>query len=1456
MNNRIKNFDTGSQLKVSFSNKYRWMKNSWIVLLMIFCSIGAEAKNKEKTNRESKPQAPKITAGCTPATTATDLDINNIRLRVETGGNMWEDRSTTSPRFEVPKNSDQHAMFAGSLWLGGRDVSGQLKVAALLYRADGDDFWPGPLSTTDFEINQATCEAYDRHFATTRAEVDNFRKWYDAGLEDAENGTTKQKDEFPDYVIPQIIFEWPAHGRTEEPFNEDFNLAPFFDRNGDGIYDPNSGDYPGYEFNPEDVCNKTDRKTDIFGDQNLWWVFNDKGNVHTETGASSIGMEIRAQAFSFATNDEVNNMTFMNYELVNRSSFTLTDTYFGVFADADLGGANDDFVGCDVGKGLGYCFNGDNDDADDLGNKGYGANPPAIGIDFFEGPFQDSDDLDNDVGIGENEALNGIGYGDSLVDNERFGMRRFVYFSRQGAQCCNDPSTGTEYYNYLRSIWKDGVKMTYGATGHADGTIEADFMFPGTSDPLNWGTGGVDPGFADPSGWTEVTAGNSPADRRFIQSAGPFTLTPGAVNDITVGVVWARAASGGNLASVDALLKADEKTQALFDNCFRLLGGPDSPELTIQELDKELILFISNATTSNNAGEDYAEKNAFIIPPDSMDDDNDGIMDRLATNQERDDYQTYKFQGYLVYQLKDESVDASALDDVDRARLIYQGDIRDGVSRVLNYPFDDDLGATIPELKVDGANQGITHSLRITEDEFATGDRRLINHKTYYFMAIAYAYNNFKQFDLTNPQGDGQNTQYLPSRKSATGAIKPFSGIPHISSPEAGGTILNSKYGDGVEVTRIEGKGNGGNILHMTQASRDSMLISPWKVKHPVYEAGNGPINVKVVDPLNVKAEDYTVQFLDSTTTNGLDDAYWRIYNTAGDTVYSDRTIAVEYEQLLLDWGISITLEQSEDPGASDNTAMLDAQTIYEDASKEWLLGIADVDGDSSFDWIRAGTGEDDWDQPCTADANDKIDPTSNYENILGGTWAPFRLTSELEFGPMPEFSSSKALMNNALGCSVEGISSVDIVITDDKTKWTRCPVLEAYYDPNNTIGGALRGHLRKSPSVDKDGNPSGWPSDSIASSDENAADYIGAYGMGWFPGYAIDLESGERLNMAFSENSWLAKQNGADMMWNPTDVATEGPFDDVRNGGMHFVYVFRNTDVMEGSPYLAAGSVLLPRIPYQEAYNEPSNRMPAYDAGAFAHASLDGETTGGLYDTTLWNVFSSCMWVGYPMLNPGRQLFETDVTIQLRVRKGYELYAPGDALDITDALEIGKTYFVNAGPIKHDTTVYERGETFVAVSTTMEAVFNTDFEFEKESLNVVSVVANEGLPLYNFTTRGLEAVVNVDSMKENVLSLINVVPNPYYAYSQYETGRLDNRIKIVNLPDQCTITIYTVSGTLVRQYQKDDATITSLDWDLKNFANVPVSSGVYLIHVKADGIGERVLKWFGSLRPVDLESF
>ncbi len=134
--------------------------------------------------------------------------------------------------------------------------------------------------------------------------------------------------------------------------------------------------------------------------------------------------------------------------------------------------------------------------------------------------------------------------------------------------------------------------------------------------------------------------------------------------------------------------------------------------------------------------------------------------------------------------------------------------------------------------------------------------------------------------------------------------------------------------------------------------------------------------------------------------------------------------------------------------------------------------------------------------------------------------------------------------------------------------------------------------------------------------------------------------------------------------------------------------------------------------------------------------------------------------------------------------------------------------------------------------------------------------------PNYRFSTEGIAPTVMTEaSQVDSVMDLINVVPNPYYAYSTYEGvengGQLDSRVRITNLPDECVISIYTINGSLVKQLNKDSEGSASIDWDLKNQKGIPIASGAYIINVSVPSIGkERNLKWFGVLRPIDLDTF
>lgn len=1511
------------------------------VCALIFAySANAERYKYENQRKNGKDNPPGVAANCTPATAATELDINNTRALIQSGGDMWWDFNRA--RYEIPKGSDRTSLFAGSLWLAGQDVSGQFKVAALRFRQVGNDYWTGPLSTVDAEIDPQTCKDYDRHWETTRSMVAEFAAFKAAEQFDAENGTNTKEELFPGYTPPDVIVNWPAHGRNFEPYNEDYYLAPFFDANGDGDYNHDDGDYPGYVLSGKSDCSR--RVRDIYGDQNIWWVFNDKGNIHSESGGQSIGMEIRAQAFAFATTDEVNNMTFYNYELINRSTFNLTDTYFGQWVDGDLGNAQDDYVGCDVRRGLGYFYNGDDEDQDAGGNVGYGTNPPAIGVDFFQGPFQANDNRDNCLCVNDYAAAiqedgivypgQGAGYGDGLVDNERYGMRKFLYHNNQPGPT-GDPNIATDYYNMLRGIWRDGTPMTFGGNGYDPSNpnaIPANYMFPGDTDPTNWGTDGVDPGAGN---WTEVSAGNPPGDRRFVQSSGPFELGPGAVNNITVGVVWMQATSGGRLQSVEDMRKADDKTQALFDSCFEILDGPHAPDVTVQELDREVILMLENPLNSNNFQEGYALVDPFLPAPDSVDVDGDGAVDVPLTNEEKARYATYQFEGYQVFQLADESVGTNDLTDPDKARLVAQVDIANDITRLVNYEFDAQIDADVPRLKVDGANEGIRHSFRFTEDAFATGDARLINHKTYYYMTVAYAYNQYGDgfgnlqyidgvYDPSSdpPRLDGQKLPYLSSRTSANGPVQVVEAIPHKIDIEQGGVVLNAQYGDGVELTRVEGRGNGGNFAQIKEDYIDTARNSEY-VENLTYVAGRGPVNIKVVDPLIIPAGDFTLAFKDSTVAQGdYQNMYWELSGENIETVTADQVVSQLNEQVIFELGLSVTVAYgfpastfpSDNENNITNNGYIGFDIEYEDETDQWLAGVVDIDASVPFNWIKSGTfiqpaalgGGKDWAQDDHMDnysPNDPddaeleaLDPEQIWENIAGRTWAPFALCSYDTAHPVPLFtiSGAPAYLAAERIIRIAGMAntpSVDIVITKDKDRWTRCAVLEAGDNGNLTIGGAVRGELRRSLSVDKEGRNQldpdfneeegfgtvlggepqlvGDKAANLRASDVAHFASLGfegdslellSFGMGWFPGYAIDVETGERLNMAFSEDSWLAKENGADMVWNPTSRVIEPLFGELRFGGKHMIYVFRHN--------VEDGAIL-----------DDDLLMPAYDAGAFMFDKLtnfDAQSSTHILNPNnsanqdYMSVMRAGAWVGYPLVDFNSALFGrnavgsdnpedwNDVTIRLRATKPYAPYAVGEGEEFTstDELTVGTGYYVKSGKITVDQTD-ANGDTVTANLGAGQA-----FVALSSAINVTSVdpavlieTINGGLPLYRFSTDDL-APTKSQTVGEDFLDEIKVVPNPYYAYSEYETGRLDYRVKIINLPEECTVNIFTVNGVLVRTYEKDDPTVTSIDWDLKNSDRIPIASGLYLIHIEAPGLGEKVIKWFGVLRPIDLNSF
>ena len=690
----------------------------------------------------AKPQKG-ITAGCSAPTSSAFLEVNNVRTLIHNGGDMWWDLQG-SPRYEIPKGSGKHCSFAGALWIGGIDESEQLKFSGVRYRSNGCDFFAGHLKSTTENLGNTdveNCAKYDKQYVTYKKDILTFRNWFNSSIAERESN-------FPEYSIPDIITNWPAHGNIAEGY--DYYLAPFFDNNEDGTYNPADGDYPYYDLINELPCGYSPETENscLRGDQNIWFVFNDNGNTHSEFDGEALQIEIRAQAYAFRTMDEINNCTFYSYQIINRSVNTYHDFYVGFWSDADMGYAYDDYLESDVSRGLGILFNGlPVDEGVIYGYGGPDPPPPAFGVDVMAGLYIPDNGIDDVVAC--NNGINGLNFGDGIVDNERYGLTSFIYFNGtgEGSPSTQDPTTALETYNYLRCVWKDNTHMMYGGTGHPSGgstDIPTDFMFPGTSDPCGFGQGGV-----PMPPWDEYSCDNSPYDRRFVISNGPGVLEPGAIATVHFGAIWDRALSGTPYSSVEELRRADDIAQSYFNNCFRLIDGPDAPELKLIQTTSELIVLLFNRPESNNYLESFHKQEPTI---------------KCLTSQEFCDTY-YSFQGYQVFQVVDTNVTVADLQNPEKAICVFQSDIKDGIGDLVNHRYNPASDNYDPYLAVDAENDGLKRSFSMKTDAF-TGEP-IDTGKNYCFMAVAYAHNEFSKYnpaDLTSVRG--QKMPYKPSTRS------------------------------------------------------------------------------------------------------------------------------------------------------------------------------------------------------------------------------------------------------------------------------------------------------------------------------------------------------------------------------------------------------------------------------------------------------------------------------------------------------------------------------------------------------------------------------------------------------------------------------------------------------------------------------------------------------------------
>ncbi|NNE28877.1 MAG: hypothetical protein HKN16_04550 [Saprospiraceae bacterium] len=1324
------------------------LKRSFLTIGFAILMVGAMLANINPEAKKPKPSSNTEEArprfDCASSTAQIDQDINNVRARLTTGGDVWWDGS--DGKYVVPKVPagipEVSSLFAGAVWLGGRDPGGNLKIAAQQYgRNSGSfDFWPGPLlldSSGNGVTNAAFCAQWDRFFTVSGSEVREHRANHEKAISE---GVDYDPDD-----IPEAVKGWPALGNEffEDvhgfplPFDEANGLAGFWDygpdglgTTQDGLYNPEKGDFPIVEIRK---CNEFPLS---FPDQMIFWIYNDNGNIHQESGADPIGMEVQVQAFAFESNDEINNMTFQRYKLINRALEDLTDTYFAMWIDGDLGCYTDDYIGCDTTRSLAYLYNEDQLDGQTGCTCPGGVNTycdkiPILGVDYFRGPLDEN--------------------------FQEIGMSSFTYFNNPSVgnwpPGTTDPGNANEYYNYLSGFWRDGTPFTLGGTGY---------------DPAS--TNFVDYAFVDEpdeqSGWSMCTSGLGEGDRRTIQASGPFTLKPTAKNELIIGVVWIPELQYP-CPDISKLLLVDDLAQNIFDNCFEIPQGPSAPDMDWVELDREVVAVITNKpgnADNNNINENYAE------------------WDLRSPGAEDDSTYFFKFEGYKVYQLK--SSTSTDLANPEEARLVRQMDINNDIDIVFNWSSVSDpsggLDIWFPVEQVNGNNTGIDHSFSILEDRFASGDSRLINHKEYFYTSIAYAYNNWAPFEQNEAGIFGQRSPYLEGRlNKATYTVipRPINDL-----------VLNTFYGDGPQVEGLDGGGSGGNFIEIEDETVQAILDGSFDgtVK---FKPGQAPVNVKIINPIEVVDGDYTLRFYDDSSNSSLGRyGRWNLtHEPSGTVIESDKPLDTLNEQIIPEFGISIKAGAVDPVGTSG-------------IGDNGTVGVEVEFGDNGPAGWFAGLPANTYTQTAPNQPDELLDQNQAFTNPGGpmapGFFVPSYLaspTSQMRISPAHENNTVSSLVRS--GSSLADLNNVDIVFTRDKANWSRCIVVETsstYYHGQQWEGVPSEGdrdHLdiRAGASVTKEADGDGK---AVVDGAESRP------GFGWFPGYAIDVETGERLNIFFGENSSYSCEafqevalddlcaqfadannegTGRDMMWNPTTQATiNTPFPRLLQaylGGHHWIYVTR-------TPYDGCESL------YQDFRPE---------------GNILNKSDGMKKVTWVCEAFMTDDLLSY-----GEGLIPSDLTYKLRV----------------------------AQPLKHEGAGENGG--FPMYRFTIdgkEAQELTSQDQLDEQLEGIRIVPN---PYYGYSNYEV-------SQFATTVKLTNL-PNTCDVTIYSLEGKFIRSYKRNVGPN----TDATRNGILAKQVTP------ALEWDLKNAAGIPVASGTYLIHVNAPGIGETVVKFFAVQRQFD----
>ncbi len=320
------------------------------------------------------------------------LEANTISANFRNNGAFNSRGDSSLPGFEWPKGSGKFARYSSGLWIGAQ-VNGQTRVATSGSN-NMHEYYPG-YTDNNYIPHGRNDTNYRIYSLTYGSQVEDRQRWPNSLLGNHDQG------------------------------------APVF-------YDTISG-----MWKPVD-----------FGSQTMFYRYTDS---YPESHADIFGgstaplkADIKQLNFSLDVPGALGNVTFTQFTIINRGNSTWNNAYFTIWSDDDVGGPDDDRVGCDSALKLGYTYNGDNNDPI------YGLSPPAVGFVLLRGASMYTGLQSDTIRFCSNKSVSfTTGYKD-------MGMNVFNY-SLNGVSGYNDPENYMETYNMMQGLHLDGSPIMHPA---------------------------------------------------------------------------------------------------------------------------------------------------------------------------------------------------------------------------------------------------------------------------------------------------------------------------------------------------------------------------------------------------------------------------------------------------------------------------------------------------------------------------------------------------------------------------------------------------------------------------------------------------------------------------------------------------------------------------------------------------------------------------------------------------------------------------------------------------------------------------------------------------------------------------------------------------------------------------------------------------------------------------------